>query len=79
MNQNIDEIKNELNDIMKRFNSEECPECGGIHQCRLHLCMDGNITISTKAGIIPPCHKYTSAIHNAVDEIIKKYKLPRRY
>ena len=73
-----DEIRIELGNIMSKFNTEECPECGGIHQCRLHLCMDGNITITTTAGIISPCHKYISAIHNAVDEVIKKHNLPRR-
>lgn len=75
MTADVNEISRELIEIMKRFNSEGCPICGGFYQCKIRLRPDSYINITFEQNT---CRDYMHAVHNAVNEVIDKYNLPRR-
>lgn len=66
------EIQKELNKIRKHLNSMECPDCGGLHQCRLHYIDNKIVQITFINGLLEPCCGYKSMVYKAIDDFKKQ-------
>lgn len=67
-------IQEELNKLQRDFNSMECPDCGGLHQCRLHDIDNKNIQITFMKDLDgEPCWGYKSMVHKTIEEFKNKY------
>ncbi len=66
----INQINKELKKVQRLFNSMECPDCGGLHQCRLRCIANGSISITFINGLLcEPCWGYKSMVHKRVNEL----------
>ena len=69
-------MKKEFKEIERHFNAIECPDCGGLHQCRLHCINNKEIQITFVKGVLAePCWRYKSMVHKAVEDLKKKYSI----
>lgn len=75
----INTIKKELRNLERELDTMGCPECGGVHECRLHCLQDGTITITFIKSSFDICHEYQKYVHKVVGELRTKYNLPNKH
>lgn len=71
-----EEIKERLRSLEREFNSMQCPDCGGLHQCRLRF-TGGDIVVSFRReslGLL--CWGYTSFVNQSVRDLKAQYNIP---
>ena len=72
----MNELKADLLILEREANSMQCPDCGGLHQCRLFL-LNGNILVKFERGLLGvPCFGYKSFVPQRIRDLKSQYNLP---
>lgn len=73
----FNELRGRLRALEREANSMECPDCGGLHQCRLTLLKDWSIVESFGRGLLgDPCFGYKSFVIQRVRDLKMRYNIP---
>lgn len=69
-------LSERLRALEREVNSMQCPDCGGLHQCRLRF-RNGNILVQFERGLFgAPCWGYTSFVHQRIRDLKAQYNIP---
>lgn len=72
----FNELNERLGALEREANAMQCPDCGGLHQCRLSF-KDGNILVKFEEGFSgPPCWGYKSFVHQRIRDLKAQYNIP---
>lgn len=70
------ELKERLRYLEREANSMPCPDCGGLHQCRLQY-SSGDIVVSFERELLGlPCWGYMSFVNQRVSALKAQYNIP---
>lgn len=70
------ELNGRLKALEREANAMPCPDCGGLHQCHIHL-SGGDVLVSYERGLLgPPCWGYMSFVNQRVSALKAQYNIP---
>lgn len=67
------EYNHDIKELERYFNKMECPDCGGVHQCRLYKGNDNKTLVTfIESGLFKICWGYKSKVHKQINAIENK-------
>lgn len=70
------ELKEQLRLLQQEANSMQCPDCGGFHQCHIHLSC-GDVVVSFERELLGlPCCGYMHFVNQRIRDLKAQYNIP---